>query len=54
MAKTRPAATDAYKIMLLTAKNPGGVEARRFYERLGFSQEDKYGMTLRQVPGRFK
>ena len=46
-------AADAYKIMLLTAKNPGGPEARGFYERLGFTDGDKYGMTLRRVKGRF-
>ena len=35
---------DAYKVMLLTGR---GRSARGFYEKLGFSAEDKWGMTLR-------
>ncbi len=34
----------AYKIMLLTGR---GRSARGFYEKLGFSADDKWGMTLR-------
>ncbi len=40
---------DAYKIMLLTGKTLG---ARGFYEKLGFTDQDKYGMTLRRAPSR--
>jgi GNAT superfamily N-acetyltransferase len=40
-------AADAYKVMLLTGKTR---DARGFYEKLGFSHEDKYGMTLWQIP----
>jgi GNAT superfamily N-acetyltransferase len=40
---------DAYKIMLLTGKGTG---ARGFYEKLGFSTEQKFGMTMRRVPVR--
>lgn len=39
----------AYKIMLLTGKTLG---ARGFYEKLGFSDQDKYGLTLRRAPAR--
>ncbi|WP_254449086.1 GNAT family N-acetyltransferase [Thalassococcus sp. S3] len=42
-------AQDAYKIMLLTGQTAG---ARGFYERLGFSADEKFGMTLRRVPTR--
>jgi GNAT superfamily N-acetyltransferase len=42
-------AADAYKIMLLTGKTLG---ARGFYEKLGFTDQDKYGMTLRRAPAR--
>ncbi len=38
-------AKDAYKIMLLTGR---GNEARTFYEKQGFTAEDKWGMTLRR------
>ncbi len=40
---------DAYKIMLLTGRDLG---ARGFYEKLGYSAEEKYGMTLRRAPKR--
>ncbi|WP_298918007.1 GNAT family N-acetyltransferase [uncultured Roseobacter sp.] len=36
---------DAYKIMLLTGRKRG---ARGFYESLGFSCEDKFGMVMRR------
>ncbi len=39
----------AYKIMLLTGQEYG---ARGFYERLGFTADEKFGMTLRRVPPR--
>lgn len=39
----------AYKIMLLTGRDLG---ARGFYEKLGFSAEEKHGMTLRRAPKR--
>lgn len=42
-------AAGAYKIMLLTGKTLG---AKGFYEKLGFSDQDKYGMTLRRAPAR--
>ncbi|MEP1208222.1 MAG: GNAT family N-acetyltransferase [Rhizobiaceae bacterium] len=42
---------DCYKIMLLTGQLAG---ARGFYERLGFSADEKYGMTLRRIPVRQK
>lgn len=38
-----------YKIMLLTGRTYG---ARGFYERLGFTAEEKWGMTLRRAPQR--
>ena len=37
---------DAYKIMLLTGKEAG---AKGFYYKLGFSNEQKFGMMLRRV-----
>ena len=40
---------DCYKIMLLTGKK---AEAKGFYERLGFSADEKHGMTIRRVPTR--
>ena len=40
---------DCYKIMLLTGQHVG---ARGFYERLGFSADEKFGMTLRRIPVR--
>lgn len=40
---------DAYKVMLLTGRDAG---AAGFYEALGFSGDDKHGMTLRRVPAR--
>lgn len=42
-------AANAYKIMLLTGQDLG---ARGFYERLGYSADEKFGMTLRRAPGR--
>lgn len=42
-------AADAYKIMLLTGRALG---ARGFYERLGFTADEKHGMTLRRAPPR--
>ncbi len=38
-----------YKIMLLTGKELG---ARGFYESLGYSADEKHGMTLRRAPKR--
>ncbi len=43
---------DAYKIMLLTGKGRKDSGAKSFYESLGFSDEDKIGMTLRKIPAR--
>ena len=40
---------DCYKIMLLTGQHVG---ARGFYERLGFTADEKFGMTMRRVPVR--
>lgn len=40
-------AVDAYKIMLLSGKTG---QAKGFYERLGFSADEKWGMTLRRAP----
>ena len=42
-------AADCYKIMLLTGRDVG---ARSFYEKLGYSAEEKWGMTLRRTPKR--
>ncbi|AHC99876.1 GNAT family N-acetyltransferase [Leisingera methylohalidivorans] len=42
-------AQDAYKIMLLTGS---AAAARGFYERLGYSGDDKHAMTLRRSPAR--
>lgn len=42
-------AADAYKIMLLTGQDAG---ARGFYERVGFTADEKFGMTLRRAPRR--
>jgi GNAT superfamily N-acetyltransferase len=42
-------AVDAYKIMLLTGKGQG---AKGFYEKLGFSDDQKYGMMIRRAPAR--
>jgi GNAT superfamily N-acetyltransferase len=42
-------AADAYKVMLLTGKTLG---AKGFYEKLGFTDQDKYGMTIRRAPAR--
>jgi GNAT superfamily N-acetyltransferase len=39
----------AYKVMLLTGKSLG---AKGFYEKLGFTSEEKFGMTLRRAPPR--
>lgn len=49
------AATDAawaanvYKVMLLTGQDVG---ARGFYEKLGFSADQKHGMIIRRTPQR--
>lgn len=43
---------NAYKIMLLTGKNRKDGSVRGFYEKLGFSPDEKHGMTLRRVSGR--
>lgn len=40
-------AADCYKIMLLTGQ---GAQARGFYQALGFSADEKWGMTLRRAP----
>ncbi|WP_146345913.1 GNAT family N-acetyltransferase [Falsiphaeobacter marinintestinus] len=42
-------AAGAYKIMLLTGKDLG---ARGFYEKLGYTADEKFGMTLRRAPKR--
>ncbi len=42
-------ASDCYKIMLLSGK---AAEALGFYERLGFSTDEKHGLSLRRVPPR--
>jgi ribosomal protein S18 acetylase RimI-like enzyme len=42
-------AEDAYKIMLLTGQNSG---AKGFYEKLGFTADQKHGMILRRAPQR--
>jgi GNAT superfamily N-acetyltransferase len=39
----------AYKVMLLTGKPLG---AKGFYEKLGFSDEHKFGMMIRRAPPR--
>ncbi|WP_254656605.1 GNAT family N-acetyltransferase [Leisingera sp. JC1] len=48
-ARDRAWAMDAYKIMLLTGKAAG---VRGFYERLGYTGDDKHAMTLRRSPAR--
>ncbi len=48
-AVERAWAADAYKIMLLTGQDTG---ARPFYESIGFTAEEKFGMTLRRAPRR--
>ena len=45
-------AAKVYKIMLLTGQDRADGAVRRFYEKLGFSTEDKHGMTLRRLPPR--
>lgn len=40
---------DAYKIMLMTGRDTG---AKGFYEKLGYSADQKHGMQIRQVPPR--
>lgn len=45
----RSEAADVYKIMLLTMQEGG---ARGFYEKMGFTADDKFGMTLRRAPKR--
>lgn len=42
-------AEGAYKIMLLTGRDLG---ARGFYEKLGFTGDEKHAMTLRRAPPR--
>jgi GNAT superfamily N-acetyltransferase len=42
-------AANAYKIMLLTGKVKG---AKGFYEKLGFTNEEKFGMVLIRAPMR--
>lgn len=42
-------AKKVYKIMLLTMREGG---ARGFYEKLGFTADDKFGMTRRRAPKR--
>lgn len=42
-------AANAYKIMLLTGKRVG---AKGFYEKLGFTDDEKFGMVLRRAPRR--
>lgn len=43
---------NAYKIMLLTGKGREDGGAVGFYERLGFSSDEKHAMTMRVVPAR--
>ena len=43
---------DVYKIMLLSSQKRKDGTARGFYENLGFSADEKFGMTLRRVPAR--
>lgn len=45
-------AANVYKIMLLTGQDRADGAVRRFYEKLGFSAEEKHGMTLRRLPPR--
>ena len=40
---------DCYKIMLLTGKQ---AKASGFYRKLGFSQDEKFGMIMRRGPSR--
>jgi GNAT superfamily N-acetyltransferase len=40
---------NAYKIMLMTGRDTG---AKGFYEKLGYSGEQKHGMQIRRVPAR--
>ncbi|SPH19937.1 hypothetical protein ASD8599_00677 [Ascidiaceihabitans donghaensis] len=40
---------NAYKIMLMTGRDTG---AKGFYEKLGYSADQKHGMQIRQVPPR--
>ncbi len=42
-------AADVYKIMLLTMQEGG---AHGFYRKLGFTADDKFGMTWRRAPKR--
>ncbi|MEX0338531.1 MAG: GNAT family N-acetyltransferase [Arenibacterium sp.] len=48
-AISRAWAADAYKIMLLTGRETG---AKGFYEKLGFTSEEKHAMTIRRLPPR--
>ena len=43
---------DAYKIMLLTGKHRRSGSVLGFYEKLGFTADEKHGMTLRRIPPR--
>lgn len=45
-------AADVYKIMLLTGRDRQDGAIRRFYEKLGFSADEKHGMALRRVAPR--
>ena len=40
-------AANAYKVMLLTGRSAA---ARGFYEKLGYSADQKWGMVLRRAP----
>ena len=42
-------AKDAYKIMLMTGTDTG---AKVFYEKLGYSGDQKHGLQIRRVPPR--
>ncbi len=42
---------NAYKLMLLTGTSAG---AKGFYQRLGFADDQKFGMVKRRVPPRTK
>ena len=40
---------NAYKVMLMTGR---GTSAKGFYEKLGYSADQKHGMQIRRVPPR--
>ena len=48
-AAARAWAAEVYKIMLLTGQDLG---ARGVYEALGYTADEKFGMTLRRAPKR--